>query len=73
MTTFITKLDTTGNGVRVAVKNLDNDARADLVVGSGATTRVTAYLGKTLTVGGTPPAALDFDAFPTLQGGVFVG
>ena len=61
-------------GVRLAVKNLDGDTRADLVVGSGtgAGSRVTAYLGKTLT-GGGPSSAFDLDAFSGFAGGVFVG
>jgi trimeric autotransporter adhesin len=62
-------------GIRVAVKNLDADTRADLVVGSGegAGSRVTSYLGKNVTPAGTPVANFDFDAFPGFTGGVFVG
>jgi hypothetical protein len=62
-------------GVRVAVKNLDGDDRADLVAGAGAGagSRVTAYAGSTLTAGGPPPEMLAFDAFDALGGGVFVG
>jgi uncharacterized delta-60 repeat protein/uncharacterized repeat protein (TIGR01451 family) len=62
-------------GVRLAVKNLDGDTRADLVVGSGtgAGSRVTAYQGKSVSAAGTPPPALDFDAFAGFTGGVFVG
>ena len=50
----------------MAVKDLDNDAKADLVVrdGAGAESRVTSYLGKDLST-----ASAAFDAFP---GGVFV-
>ena len=61
-------------GVRVAVKNLDGDTKADLVVGSGtgAGSAVTAYLGTGLT-GGNPTAAFDYDGFPGFTGGVFVG
>ena len=62
-------------GVRVAVKDLDGDTRADLVVGSGtgAGSQVTAYAGKAIAPAGTPAAAMDFDAFPGFTGGVFVG
>jgi hypothetical protein len=57
-------------GVRVAVKDLDGDDRADLVTGAGtgAGSRVTAYLGKNI-----PAVAFDFDAIPGFSGGVFVG
>jgi hypothetical protein len=62
-------------GIRIAVKNLDGDDRADIVVGSGegAGSRVSAYLGTTVAPVGTPPTVLDFDAFPGFTGGVFVG
>jgi RHS repeat-associated protein len=62
-------------GVRVAIKNLDNDAKADVVTGAGsdAGTRLTAYLGTNITPTGTPPAFFDFDAFASIGGGVFVG
>jgi autotransporter-associated beta strand protein len=61
-------------GIRVAAKNLDGDDHADLVVGdgTGAGSRVTAYLGKDLAAGSTP-VHLAFDAFPGFTGGVFVG
>ncbi len=60
---------------RVAVKNLDGDNRADLVVGSGsgAGSRVTGYLGKNIAASGTPAAQFDFDALAGFSGGVFVG
>ncbi|HUR53246.1 MAG TPA: VWA domain-containing protein, partial [Gemmataceae bacterium] len=62
------------DGIRVVVKNLDNDAVADLVTGSGRGGRVTGYAGKTLATGAAPPAeVLSFDAFPDAPGGVFVG
>jgi hypothetical protein len=62
-------------GVPVAVRNLDNDTKADLVVGdgAGAGSHVTAYFGKNIAANGTPPVAFEFDAFPGFTGGVFVG
>ena len=62
-------------GIRVAVKNLDGDTKADLVVGSGsgAGSRVTSYLGANIAASGTPPTQFDFDAFAGFTGGVFVG
>jgi hypothetical protein len=61
-------------GVRVAVKNLDGDGLADVVVGdgSGAGSRVTAYAGKDLAAG-VSGEAFDTDAFAGFGGGVFVG
>ena len=53
-------------GVRVAVKNLDGDTRADLVVAAG--NGVTGYLGKTIAPAAPPPPAFDL---PT--DGIFVG
>jgi len=52
-------------GVRVAVKDLNGDGRADLVTGSGGS-RVTGYAGGTTELFG-------FDAYPGFGGGVFVG
>jgi hypothetical protein len=66
--------DTSGRGgARVAVADLDSDARSDLVVGNGegAGSRVTSYLGKNF-VGGAVPE-FSFEAFPGFTGGVFVG
>jgi hypothetical protein len=61
-------------GVRVAVKNLDNDGFADLVTGpgSGAGSQVVAYLGKNLAVGDSQ-FLFAFDAFGGATNGVFVG
>jgi VCBS repeat-containing protein len=61
-------------GIRIAVKDLDGDFRADLVVGSGtgAGSRVTAYLAPSLGAP-EPEAAFAFDAFEGFVGGVFVG
>ena len=61
-------------GARVAAKDLDGDNKADIVVGdgTGAGSRVTAYLGATLTSGRATPA-FSVDEFPGFTGGVFVG
>ncbi len=61
-------------GVRVAVKDLDGDTRADLVVGDGAGggSRVTAYAGKDF-AGSEAPELLRMDVFPASISGVFVG
>ncbi len=62
-------------GVRVAVKDLDGDKRADIITGSGtaAGSKVTAYFGKNINGIGQIPEAFSFDAFPGFAGGVFVG
>ncbi len=62
-------------GIRVSVKNLDGDAKADLVVGAGdnAGSTITGYLGTNILPNGTPPDQFSFDAFPGYGGGVFVG
>ena len=66
---------TTRGGIRVAVKDLNADGVADILVGAGtgAGSRVTAYSGKATTPDGTPPELLGFDAFAGTVGGVFVG
>jgi hypothetical protein len=62
-------------GIRVVAKDLDGDDRADLVVGAGAGagSRVTAYLGSTITPNDPPPEEFAIDAFPGFTNGVFVG
>jgi hypothetical protein len=62
-------------GVRLAVKDLDGDTQADLVVGAGtgAGSRVTAFAGKSIPTDGAPPELFAFDAFAGFTGGVFVG
>ena len=64
---------TNRGGVRLAVKDLDGDNKADLVTGAGtgAGSRVTGYAGASLT--GSPATVFEIDAFPGFQGGVFVG
>lgn len=62
-------------GIRVAAKDLDGDAQADVVVGAGknAGSLVTAYAGKSIPVQGQPPTLFALDAFSGFGGGVFVG
>ena len=62
-------------GIRVTAKDLDGDAFADVVVGAGtgAGSRVTSYLGKSISPNSAPPEFTAFDAFPGFAGGVFVG
>jgi hypothetical protein len=63
-------------GIRPAVKNLDGDAKLDVVVGTGesAGSQVTAYAGKDIPADGTPGATLfQFDAFADFNNGVYVG
>ena len=71
---FAGNVDNRG-GMRVTVKNLDEDNRADLVVGDGigAGSRVTAFRSRDITASGTPTNHLSFDAFDNFAGGVFVG
>lgn len=71
---FAGDIDNRG-GIRLAAKDLDGDNRSDLVVadGTGAGSRVTGYLGSTITAASAPPEAFAFDAFPGVNDGVFVG
>ena len=65
----------TRGGARVAVKDLDGDRFADLVVGTGARTAATVsrYLGSTITPSGTPPLFEDPLDMGDDASGVFVG
>jgi len=67
--------DANRGGIRVAVKNLDGDNRADIVAGAGtgAGSRVTAYAGRAVVGKPKPDAIFEFDAVPGFDGGVFVG
>ncbi|HEY2786176.1 MAG TPA: Ig-like domain repeat protein, partial [Fimbriiglobus sp.] len=72
---FAGNIDNRG-GIRVSVRDLDNDTKADLVVGDGdaAGSLVTGYLGKNIPVNGDPSAStFSFEAYPGFTGGVFVG
>ncbi len=62
-------------GIRLTTKQIDGDARADLVVGAGegAGSRVTAYAGEVLISNPVPPSLFEFDASKDFRNGVFVG
>ncbi len=62
-------------GVRVAAKDLDGDPLADLVVapGPGGGTAATAYAGKAIPPGGTPPTLFRYDDPLMGANGAFVG
>ncbi|CAN5634192.1 hypothetical protein BH11PLA2_BH11PLA2_24980 [soil metagenome] len=62
-------------GIRVAVKDLNNDKIADVIVGSapGAGSRVAAFNGNNLRGSSTGASLFDFTAFAGFSGGVFVG
>ena len=63
--------------MRVATKDADGDAKADLVAGSGEgdPAGVRVYLGKNFTSSAEPTTFQDVPVFGgvTLAGGVFVG
>lgn len=62
-------------GIRVAVKKLNDDAFADVIVGSApaAGSRVAAFSGKNLSGSNTGTALFDTEIFPSFTNGVFVG
>ncbi|QEL17930.1 YDG domain-containing protein [Limnoglobus roseus] len=66
---------TNRGGVPIAVKDLDRDAKADLLTGSGpgAAGRVTAYAGANLSPTGTPEELFSTEVPQEYLGGVFVG
>jgi hypothetical protein len=74
---FVAGNSTGRGGVRVATKDADGDAKADLVVGSGEgdPAGVRVYLGKNFTSSAEPTTFQDVPVFGgvTLDGGVFVG
>ena len=59
------------DGVRVAVKDLDGDDQADVVV--GGTGRVAGYTGKSLLAAATPTTGFAFDIVLDTPGDAFVG
>jgi hypothetical protein len=70
--------DNDRTGVKLAVKDLDGDAKADIVTGykpgTNGTPRVAGYLGANLSAtSGTPAAYFDIEPYPGFTGGVFVG
>jgi len=66
---FLAGAESDRSGIRVAVKDLDGDEKADIVAGG---TGVAAFAGSNLGAG-KPPTFFGIDAFPNFQGGVFVG
>jgi hypothetical protein len=72
---FFSGDDSDRGGVRLAVADLDGDARADILTGDGpgGGSEVRGFLGTTVSQA-APPEALGFDPFPpAFRGGVFVG
>ncbi len=63
------------SGIRVAVKNLDGDRRADLIVGpgTGSGSAVVGYFAKNFVGNPAPTADLTVDPFEGFNGGSFVG
>jgi hypothetical protein len=61
------------DGVRVAVKDIDGDGKADLVSSAGPGSTVRAYFAINMLANPTPNPDHVFDAIPTFSGGVFVG
>ena len=63
------------SGVRVTVAEIDNDDHADVVTGLGtpAGPRVNRYQGATIPLNGQPLGLSEFDPFPGVFTGVFVG
>jgi cyclophilin family peptidyl-prolyl cis-trans isomerase len=60
-------------GIRVAVKDLDNDSKGDLVVGAGpGGSHVTGYSATQIALP-TSATSFDFEAFPGFSGGLYVG
>jgi hypothetical protein len=62
-------------GVRLTVKDINADGRADIVVGAGenAGSRVMIYRDSDVLGNPNPPASVLFDAFEDVLNGVFVG
>ncbi len=70
--------DSNRSGVRIAIKDLDNDTLADLVTGNGpgVTNRVKFFAGsaiKAAPIGSAPPTFNEFDPLFGSTNGVFVG
>jgi hypothetical protein len=73
---FVANDTTSRGGVRLTVKDVDRDNKADLVVGSGEQlpSAIRVYLGKDFTAGGEPALAAQVDPFNgSPRAGVFVG
>jgi len=74
---FVANNSTDRGGVRLAAKNANGDARADLAAGSGegSPAKVRVYLGANFTGVGEPTTFQDLTVFggTVLTGGVYVG
>ena len=73
---FVAGETSNNGGVRVASKDTDGDAKAEVIAGSGEgrPSRVRVYFGKTFGTAAEPTGFQDIDPFgATLTGGVFVG
>lgn len=65
----------TTDGVPVAAADVDGDANADVLAGSGENSApvVRVYSGRSVASGGTPSLVRELDPLPGFTGGVFVG
>jgi len=76
---FFAGNDSNRGGVRIAARNLDGDNKLDIIAGTGPVTTLTSSGAKVTSYAGsvigstTPPAVLNFDAFPSFNNGIFVG
>jgi hypothetical protein len=62
-------------GLRLGVKDLDNDGVSELItaVGAGAPSRIRIYAARDLVSQANPVTMRDFDPFNGFRGGVYLG
>ncbi|HXD86440.1 MAG TPA: hypothetical protein VN641_08090, partial [Urbifossiella sp.] len=73
---FVNGDSTSRGGVRVAVKDVDGDNKADIVAGSGVNqhSMIRIYLGSSVKKGSEPSQFQDIDPFDLkMSDGVYVG